>query len=322
MITIDNVYKRFPLHAGLFASYGQYIYAVNGVSMTINENESYGLVGESGSGKTTIAKIIAGVYNFDHGRVIIDGVEYRTPFSRPQSIQYIFQDPAKSLNPRQTVYNILTDGYRHHLSAAERSKERLTETALEQLRLVGLGEADLYRRPTEFSGGQRQRIAIARALIYRPRILICDEVVSALDVSIRAQIITLLLKLRAQFKMTVLFIAHDLSLVSYFCDRVGVLYRGTLVEEAESMQLLKAHRHPYTERLFRSIPHLDERVQQGGRQPDSNSSPATASDRATVPPPLLTAAQPTTQPASWDDPSRPRRMRTIAPSHTILDEPL
>lgn len=252
MIKIHRLYKRFPLHAGLFAAHGQYVHAVNGVSIDIAENETYGLVGESGSGKTTIAKIIAGVHSFDQGTLTIDGVSYRAPFSRPQSIQYIFQDPEKSLNPRHTVFKILTEGYRYH--APSHSQQQLMELAAHQLAVVGLGNADLHRRPSELSGGQRQRVSIARALMYEPRILICDEIVSALDASVQAQIITLLLKLRVQFRMTMLFISHDLSLVSYFCDRVGVLYRGVLVEEAESTALLRHRNHPYTERLFRSIP--------------------------------------------------------------------
>lgn len=303
MITLQSIYKRFPLNAGLFSAYGRYLYAVNGVSMRIAENECYGLVGESGSGKTTIAKIIAGVYGFDHGRLIIDGVEYSDLFSRPQFIQYIFQDPAKSLNPRHNVYRILTDGYRHHAPPHERTRQRLTARAQEQLELAGLGAGDLWRRPTELSGGQRQRIAIARALMYRPRILICDEVVSALDVSIRAQIITLLLRLRAQFKMTLLFIAHDLSLVSYFCDRIGVLYRGVLVEEAGSAALLRRRHHPYTERLFRSIPHLA-----GAGTSAAGTSAAGA------------GGAPTEEPLSWQR-AQPYRMRRVAPNHYVVDEP-
>jgi len=308
MIYLKSIYKRFPLNAGLFSRYGEYVYAVNGVTIGIEKGESYGLVGESGSGKTTLAKIIAGIHTFDYGQVIINGKEYSTPFSRPQSIQYIFQDPATSLNPRHTIFQILTQGYRYH--ASDRSAKALTALASQQFQRVGLSDDDLYRRPVEFSGGQRQRIAIARALMYRPEVLICDEIVSALDVSIRAQIINLLLTLRNALKITMLFIAHDLSLVTYFCDRVGVLYKGVLVEEADSRELLKKRYHPYTERLFHSIPYISNR-EDGERDFTSTNGGGQGEARK--------GGRLISEPASWKE-MRPYHMREAAARHYVVDE--
>ena len=327
MITLANIYKRFSLHAGLFARYGEYVYAVNGVNIHINEGDSYGLVGESGSGKTTIAKIIAGIHTFDYGTLTINGQQYRDTFSRPQYIQYIFQDPAKSLNPRQNVLQILTQGYRYHTSTND--KKQLIARAVRYLERVGLGREDLYRRPNEFSGGQRQRLAIARALVHDPKILICDEVVSALDVSIGAQIINLLLTLRKALNITILFIAHDLSLVTYFCDRVGVLCNGVLVEECASTQLLQKCYHPYTERLFRSIPHINTVRKADGidnthtpdtthdAQNNTNEYPLPHDHNITTLPKVN--KHPNIQPSSWKD-MRPYRMREVNTGHYVVDE--
>ena len=276
VISVSNLKKRFNLEAGFFAPIGRYVYAVNDVSFSIGKNETYGLVGESGCGKTTTARLMVRMYEADEGEIFYQGrnfgdngntsevgrvvrensaaIDVRKlkglEFKRyREKVKYVFQDPARSLNPRMTVYEVLTSGARW--SKAE--KAPLREEAAAILEEVGLSAADLERRPAEFSGGQRQRISIARGLIMKPDLLICDEVVSALDVSIQGQILNLLLDLRNNREISFLFIAHDLKVASYFCDRIGVMYRGEIMEEASAELLWKNHLHPYTELLFSSV---------------------------------------------------------------------
>ncbi len=263
MITLDRVSKRYNLQAGFFAPVGRYVYAVNGLSLELRDNEIYGLVGESGCGKTTTARMIIRMEEATEGNI-----EYREGDERHSvteldkaglmryrsKVKYIFQDPARSLNPRMSVEDILIAGYRY--SPHWPGRKRAREEAKAILQEVGLGPDDLERRPADFSGGQRQRISIARALIQRPRVLICDEVVSALDVSIQGQILSLLLRLREEYNLSMLFIAHDLAVVSYISDRIGVMYRGVLVEEAPAKELSSSRHHPYTQHLYSSIPQI------------------------------------------------------------------
>jgi ABC-type oligopeptide transport system ATPase subunit len=265
MLELRDVHKRYDLQAGFFAPVGRYVYAVNGISLTVGENEVYGLVGESGCGKTTTARLIVRMHDPDSGVIRFtdrDGRVFDIPELAKnelkvlrQRVKYIFQDPAKSLNPRMNVEQILLTGYRY--SPLWPGKQQAREEAKRILDDVGLKPADLDRRPADFSGGQRQRIAIARALMAKPRLLICDEVVSALDVSIQGQILNLLLRLKEEYKLSMLFIAHDLAVVSYISDRIGVMYRGLLMEEAASRELVAERRHPYTRHLYAAIPQLD-----------------------------------------------------------------
>ncbi|MFW5806567.1 MAG: ATP-binding cassette domain-containing protein [Spirochaetota bacterium] len=267
MLELYNVHKRFDLQAGFFAPVGRYVYAVNGMSLSISENEVYGLVGESGCGKTTTARLAVRMHEPDTGVLRFtdrEGRRFDVPdLSKKElrvlrnRVKYIFQDPAKSLNPRMTVEQILLSGYRY--SPAWPGKVRAREEARDILEEVGLNPDDLHRRPADFSGGQRQRIAIARALMARPQLLICDEVVSALDVSIQGQILNLLLRLKEEHRLSMLFIAHDLAVVSYIADRIGVMYRGLLMEEAPARQLVADPRHPYTRHLYSAVPRLDPR---------------------------------------------------------------
>ncbi|NLK45181.1 MAG: ABC transporter ATP-binding protein [Treponema sp.] len=255
VLQAEHIKKKFNLEAGFFASCGRFVYAVNDVSFTIGENETYGLVGESGCGKTTTARTIVGMYKIDSGSILYKGKEtskflHKELKDYREKVKYIFQDPARSLNPRMNIYQILTSGW--HWSTHWQGNDYAKERAASILEETGLSADDMYRRPAEFSGGQRQRISIGRALIMQPEVLICDEVVSALYVSIQGQILNLLQDLREKRKLSYLFITHDLKIACYFCDRIGVMYRGCLVEEADASNLFQTAKHPYTQLLFES----------------------------------------------------------------------
>ena len=262
LIEANEVKKRFNLEAGFFAPVGRYVYAVNGLSFSIAENESYGLAGESGCGKTTAARLLVRMYNYDSGSIRFKGNEiaaYKKNdlSSYRQKVKYVFQDPARSLNPRMSVYDVLTSGKRwagtKESSVDNNDEKQLKQKAAAIIEEVGLSVADLERRPAEFSGGQRQRISIARGLLAEPELLICDEVVSALDVSIQAQILNLLMDIRRSRKLSFLFIAHDLKIACWFCDRIGIMYRGEMMEEAPAADLYRTAAHPYTQLLFSSV---------------------------------------------------------------------
>lgn len=258
IIEVKNLSKQFNLEAGFFAKNKNKVYAVNDVSFSIKRGETYGIVGESGCGKTTTARLIIQMYKQTEGSVVYtsrDGVQHKVEdFSKKdlrkyrEKIKYIFQDPARSLNPRLSVFNVITAGLRY--SSLWKGKKEAWKLAEKIIGEVGLSPEDLNRRPAEFSGGQRQRISIARGLIMSPELLICDEVVSALDVSIQGQIINLLQDLKKSHDLSYVFITHDLRVACYFCDVIGVMYRGVLVEEAPAQNLYKEALHPYTKILF------------------------------------------------------------------------
>lgn len=320
MIEYRDVSKHYPLEAGFFARSDDRVYAVNGISFTIQPGEIYGLVGESGCGKTTSARLLVRMERLTAGEIVMTGRDGRT-FSLPglsgadlkelrTRVRYIFQDPARSLNPRLSVRDVLLSGYRYAPSWPGRAKAEEEAAAL--MREVGLQPEDLDRRPADFSGGQRQRISVARALITQPEVLICDEVVSALDVSIQGQILNLLLRLREERNLTMLFIAHDLAVVGYVSDRIGVMYRGVLVEEAPAQRLLGDYRHPYTRYLFDALPVLGKPFGAQSVTPDSGGSAAGAASQSR----FAKRHDPTIPPLK---PGTSLTMREVAPGHRVND---
>lgn len=238
----------------------QWLKAVDDVSFDIYEGETLGIVGESGCGKTTCGKTCLGMIEKSGGEVLFMGqdvhsMKRREHFEFTKKVQMIFQDPYASLDPHQKVYNIIAEGIRiHKMAKGKKEEEKMVSELLE---MVGLNAEHASRNVHEFSGGQRQRIGIARALSVNPEFLFCDEPISALDVSIQAQIINLLMKLQKERKLTMLFIAHDLSVVKHISDRVGVMYLGRMVELTMADQLYINPKHPYTQALLSAIPIAD-----------------------------------------------------------------
>jgi oligopeptide transport system ATP-binding protein len=263
LLQVKDLVKYFPIHAGLLSRHVGDVKAVDGVSFTIAKGETLGLVGESGSGKTTIGRLLLRLLPATRGEVMFDGrnvLELNGTDIRKirRSMQIIFQDPFASLNPRMTVGDIVGEPLRiHHLASGKGVNERIKEL----LQLVGLQPYHANRYPHEFSGGQRQRVGIARALAVDPTFIVCDEPVSALDVSIQAQVINLLEDLQERLGLTYLFIAHDLSVVRHISTRVAVMYVGKLVELADRNSLYHNPLHPYTQALLSAIPIPDPKLE-------------------------------------------------------------
>jgi len=265
LLTVSHLYKSFNLEAGFFARFGRFINAVNDISFSIGKNEAYGLVGESGCGKTTTARMLVRMYEADSGQIVfneenpvsVGSLQKEALRLYREKVRYVFQDPARSLNPRMSIYEVMVSGCRRPLRRRGINEKELRRKAAVILEEAGLQASDLEKRPSEFSGGQRQRISIARALLMEPELLICDEVVSALDVSIQGQILNLLLDIRKKRNMSFLFIAHDLKVACYFCDKIGVMYRGEMMEEAQAEDLYREALHPYTQLLFSSAAGID-----------------------------------------------------------------
>ena len=259
LLKVDNLKTYFPIKKGLLRRTAGYIKAVDGVSFRIRAGQTLGLVGESGCGKTTIARSLIRLVPPTAGRVAFERTDVLSADKRQlrrlrRQISIIFQDPFSSLNPRMTVGNIIGEPLKVHKRAIG---SELTESVALLLSKVGLSPDHINRYPHEFSGGQRQRIGIARALALHPKLVICDEPVSALDVSIQSQILNLLKDLQQEFRLSYLFIAHDLAVVQFICDVVAVMYMGKIVEQAPAEQLYQNPLHPYTRALISAAPQLE-----------------------------------------------------------------
>jgi len=262
LLEVRNLKKYFPASRTFRST--QWVKAVDGVDFFLRQGETLGLVGESGCGKTTLGRLILRLEEPTGGEVLFEGenillYKHEKLRSLRKEMQIIFQDPYSSLNPYQTVGNIIEEPF---LLPTRTDKKRRREQVLSLLEVVGLLPSHYHRYPHEFSGGQRQRIGIARALALNPKLLICDEPVSALDVSIQAQVINLLEDLQDKFGLTYIFIAHDLNVVEHVSDRVAVMYLGRIVELSSSEQLYESPLHPYTEALFSAAPEPDPSIPQ------------------------------------------------------------
>ncbi|MGA1193742.1 MAG: ABC transporter ATP-binding protein [Kiritimatiellia bacterium] len=256
LLDLRDVHVWFPVRRGVFSRVRGHVKAVQGVNLQVRPGEVVGLVGESGCGKSTLARVVMMLQPPTQGEVRIHGKNIFTLNGDEirairRDAQIVFQDPYASLNPRMPVYEIVTEGMVAHGLIKPREQEA---SAKDLLRDVGIGPEALYRYPHEFSGGQRQRICIARALSMKPKLLICDEAVSALDVSVQAQVINLLLELKEKYGLSYLFISHDLSVVKFIADRVAVMKAGQIVEEGACEEVMERPRHDYTRMLLASVP--------------------------------------------------------------------
>jgi oligopeptide/dipeptide ABC transporter ATP-binding protein len=259
-LTIEDLRVYFPVKKGLFAKTVDHVKAVDGLSLTLKANQTLGIVGESGCGKSTLARAIMLLEKSYSGKIIYKDYDLLKAPSKQlkkfrKNIQMIFQDPFNSLNPGMTIIDLITEAPLYHKLI---SKEEKLSYAITLLKSVGLPEDILYRYPHEFSGGQRQRISVARALSAKPEIIICDEAVSALDVSVQAQVINLLTDLRAKHQLSYIFISHDISVIAHISDYIAVMYAGQIVEQGPVEKIINNPVHPYTQALISAVPTIEK----------------------------------------------------------------
>ena len=258
-VTIEDLKVHYPIRSGFFNRVTDHVYAVDGVSLEIEEGKTYGLVGESGSGKSTIGKSIIGLEHVTSGKVIYEGQDVTNKARRRTSdynrnVQMIFQDSLSSFNPKKRILDIVAEPLRNfeRLSPDEERKR-----VIELMEIIGLSEEALLKYPHQFSGGQRQRIGVARALASNPRLIIADEPVSALDLSVQAQVLNYMKRIQDEFNLSYLFISHDLGVVKHMCDELFIMYRGCFVETGKSEDIYANPQHIYTKRLLSAIPVID-----------------------------------------------------------------
>lgn len=257
LLKIENLKKHFPVKRGLLGRTTRILQAVDDVSFDLEENEILGLVGESGSGKSTLARTAIRLIEPTSGKIFFQGEDFcklsgkRLRQSR-QKVQMVFQDPLSSLNPRKTILENVGEALLYHKLVENRDEQvAKVETIMEQ---IGMSKSAIDLYPHQFSGGQQQRISIGRAIAMEPKLIVCDEAVSALDLSVQAQILNLLYDLKKRLKLSYLFISHDLGVVRFFCDRILVMYQGKIVESGPAKELFENPKHPYTQKLLASIP--------------------------------------------------------------------
>ncbi len=261
-LEVKNLKVHYPIRGGFFNKIIDYVYAVDGVDMLIEKGKSYGLVGESGSGKSTIGKAIIGLEKIRSGKIFYEGKEINHKKMRDKNLNYnkdiqmIFQDSLSSLNPKKRIIEIITEPLKNfeNLSYEEEKKR-----ASELLEIVGLSDDSLYKYPHEFSGGQRQRIGIARSVATKPKLIIADEPVSALDLSVQAQVLNYMKEIQKQFGMSYLFISHDLGVIKHMCDEIFIMYKGRFVEKGLKKDIYGNPQHIYTKRLIAAIPEVNPR---------------------------------------------------------------
>ncbi|GAA0374875.1 ABC transporter ATP-binding protein [Bacillus horti] len=257
LLRVDNLHVHYPIRGGVFRRVIDHVKAVNGVSLTLEKGQTYGLVGESGSGKTTIGRAIIGLNDITSGSVLFDSVNLaamKRSASNRRDIQMIFQDPYSSLNSKKRIIDIISEPLINYESFTKLERRAKVEELLEQ---VGLSKESIFKYPHEFSGGQKQRIGIARAIALNPRLIIADEPVSALDVSVQAQVLNFMKDIQKDLNLTYLLISHDLGIIRHMCDRIGIMYKGRLVEEGLSEDIYTNPQHIYTKRLISAIPDID-----------------------------------------------------------------
>ena len=261
-LEVKNLKVHYPIRGGFFNKIIDYVYAVDGVDMLIENGKSYGLVGESGSGKSTIGKAIIGLEKIRSGKIFYEGKEINHKKMRDKNLNYskdiqmIFQDSLSSLNPKKRIIEIITEPLKNFENLSYEEEKR---RASELLEIVGLSDDSLYKYPHEFSGGQRQRIGIARSVATKPKLIIADEPVSALDLSVQAQVLNYMKEIQKQFGMSYLFISHDLGVIKHMCDEIFIMYKGRFVEKGLKKDIYGNPQHIYTKRLIAAIPEVNPR---------------------------------------------------------------